>query len=68
MGRVLLAVFVVYILYDVVASMGCASLAWTHWHKSSNSLVMSVNLAGLLGSDSLKSLVFTMMMNTMPLL
>ena len=41
------------------ASEGCPSPAWTHWHKSSNSLVMSVSLAGLLGSDSSKSFVFT---------
>ena len=37
------------------ASKGCPSPAWTHWHKSSNSLVIIVSLVGLLGSDSLKS-------------
>ena len=30
--------------------MGCPSSAWTHWHKSPNSLVRAVRFAGLLCS------------------
>ena len=54
MGKVIWTVFVICALCQFRAFEGCPYLAWICWHSSSNSLVMSVSLAGLLGSDCLE--------------